>query len=409
MTSRERVKAAVSGQIPDRVPVDLGSTRVTGIQCWAYKGLVEALGLPDRTPRVYDLMQMLAEVDDDVIEAAGLDCVGVFIDSNLPFGLRPRDWKPLTLFDGTEILVPGELEVFTEPNGDWVIREGNRPDGRVLGRMPRDGHYFDYADDMSLHDELTLPDLDEWEQTLRPRLDDEELQKVVERCRYLHENTDKAVVLNYFGAGLGGPFNVPDWLVVMIEHPEWVHECHRRQVRFHTNNIRRILDAAAKYIDVFVVSGADFGTQKGEFFSPSLFSELYKPYFTQINAVIHEYGVPTFYHSCGSIRKLIPDFIEMGCDILNPVQCSAANMDPRELKAEFGSRLTFWGGGIDTQKTLPFGTVDDVRREVLERLRIFAPGGRYVFNPVHNVQKDCPGQNIAAMLETVLEHGRYTR
>ena len=159
MTSRERVKAAVSGQIPDRVPVDLGSTRVTGIQCWAYKGLVESLGLPDRTPRVYDLMQMLAEVDDDVIEAAGLDCVGVFIDSNLPFGLRPRDWKPLTLFDGTEILVPGELEVFTEPNGDWVIREGSRPDGRVLGRMPRDGHYFDYADDMSLHDELTLPDL----------------------------------------------------------------------------------------------------------------------------------------------------------------------------------------------------------------------------------------------------------
>jgi len=408
MTSRERIRAVLRHELPDRVPIDLGSTRVTGIQCWAYKNLRQACGLPDVAPRVFDLMQMLAEVDLDVLDAIGGDCVGLFLDDCLPFGLKPERWKPLTLLDGTEVQVPGDLEIFTDTNGDWLIREHNRPDGKVLARMPRtEGYYFDYADDMSLHDEIELPDLDAWQRTFTPRLDEEKLTRIAERARWLHENTDKAVVLDYFKAGLGGPFNLPDWMVVLYEHPDWVHECHRRQVAFHTQSLRRLLDRIADFVDVVTVSGADFGTQKGEMFSPEIFAALYVPYFAEINAVVHEYGLPTFYHCCGSIRRLLGHFVEMGCDIINPVQCSSANMDAAELKAEFGDRIIFWGGGIDTQKTLPFGSVEEVKRETAERVKIFGQGGGFVFNPVHNIQKDCPGENLRTMYETVLEVGKY--
>lgn len=407
MTSRERVRAVLNHRVPDRVPIDLGSNRMTGIQCWAYRSLRKALGLPESKPRVYDLMQMLAEVDDDVQQAIGGDVLGIWLDDIMPFGLRPERWKPMTLFDGTEVLVPGDLQIYADGAGDWLIREGQQPDGKILGRMPDGGSYFDYEGDNNIPDEIVYPDLDRWAAQQVPQLTEKSLASITQRARHLYETTDKAIFLNYFKGGLGLPFNVPTWLVAMLDNPTWAHECHKRQVEFHTKNLGMLLERLAPYVEVVGISGNDWGTQKGEMFSPATFAELYTPYIAQINAVAHDYHKPTWFHCCGSIRRFLPEFVKMGVDCLNPVQTTAYNMDARGLKDDFGRNFIFWGGGIDTQKTLPFGTVEDVKRETAERVRIFGDGGGFIFNTVHNIQKDCTGENLVAMYRTVLEAGRY--
>jgi hypothetical protein len=380
---------------------------MTGIQCWAHRNLRKAFGLSDATPRVFDLMQMLAEVDTDVLDAIGADVLPLYIDGMMPFGLAPQRWRPLTLFDGSEVLVPGNLRIYEDSNGDWLIRENQQADGKILGRMPKGGSYYDYEVDNSVPDEIVYPDLDTWTAWQTPQLDDAILDNLASCAKNLHETTDKAIFLNYFRGGLGGAFSVPTWLVSLVDNPAWTHEFHRRHVQFHTQNLARLLDHVAPYIEVVGISGTDWGTQKGEMFSPAVFAGLYTPYISQINKVVHDYGKPTGFHCCGSIRRLLPEFVKMGVDCLNPVQTTAANMDARQLENEFGNKFVFWGGGIDTQKTLPFGTVDDVRRETAERVSIFGAGGGFVFNTVHNIQKDCSGENVAAMYRTVLETGRY--
>jgi uroporphyrinogen-III decarboxylase len=161
-------------------------------------------------------------------------------------------------------------------------------------------------------------------------------------------------------------------------------------------------------IDVVYMTGTDFGMQTGPFVSPQTYRTLYKPFHKRLNDWIHEHTASkVFMHTCGSVMRLIPDFIEAGFDILNPVQCSAKGMEPAELKRCFGDQIVFWGGGVDTQHTLPFGAPDDVRREVRERIRAFGPGGGFVFNPIHNVQARTPIENLLAMFETLREYGRY--
>jgi hypothetical protein len=365
------------------------------------------LGLPEAKPRVFDLMQMLAEVDDDVQQAIGGDVVSVWLDDVMPFGLRPEKWTPLVLFDGSEVLVPGDLRIFEDGDGDWLIREGQRPDGKILGRMPHGGSYFDYEGDNNIPEEIAYPNLDTWTDWQVPQLTEQNLASITARAKRLYETTDKAIFLNYFKGGLGGAFNVPTWLVSLIDNPDWTHEFHRRQVEFHTKNLARLLDCVGPYVEVVGISGTDWGTQKGEMFSPGTFAEIYTPYITQINQVAHDYGKPTWFHCCGSIRRYLPEFVKMGVDCLNPVQTTAYNMDAQGLKDDFGRDFVFWGGGIDTQKTLPFGTVEDVRREAAERVRIFGDGGGFVFNTVHNIQKDCNGEHLVAMYRTVMEVGKY--
>lgn len=407
MTSRERVRAVLKREIPDRVPIDLGSNRMTGIQCWAYMSLRKALGLPASKPRVFDLMQMLAEVDMDVLGAIGGDVLPLYIDGTMPFELASERWQPMTLFDGTEVLVPGDLRVYEDASGDWLIREGQCQAGKIRGRMPKGGSYFDYEIDNNVPDEIDYPDLDTWTAWQIPVLSEAVLDSVEKRAKHLYETTDKAIFLNYFRGGMTQAFNVPTWLVSLVDNPTWTREYHRRQAEWHRDNLAKLLDRVAPYVEVVGVSSNDWGTQKGEMFSPAVFAELYTPYVSQINAVAHDYGKAVWFHCCGSIRRLLPEFVKMGVDCLNPVQTTAANMDAQELKNEFGDKFVFWGGGIDTQRTLPFGSVEDVKRETAERVRIFGAGGGFVFNPVHNIQKDCSGQRVAAMYRTVLEVGKY--
>jgi uroporphyrinogen-III decarboxylase len=193
-----------------------------------------------------------------------------------------------------------------------------------------------------------------------------------------------------------------------ITRRDFVYQLFERQCEIGIANLERIYEAVGNRVTVVMVTGTDFGAQLGPLISPTDYRDLYKPFHQRANDWIHQHTTwKTFIHSCGSVWVLVDDFIEAGFDILNPVQCSAANMDPTLLKKRFGERITFWGGGVDTQRTLPFGTPDEVRREVRERLKIFGVGGGFVFNQVHNVQARIPIENVLAMFETVREFGRY--
>ncbi|GAF99972.1 unnamed protein product, partial [marine sediment metagenome] len=173
-------------------------------------------------------------------------------------------------------------------------------------------------------------------------------------------------------------------------------------------NLNRLYEAVGDRVTAVFITGTDFGMQTGPFISPKTYRGLFQPFHARVNDWVHTHTPwKTFMHSCGSVRALIPDFIESGFDILNPIQCSAAGMDPWELKREFGDRLTFWGGGVDTQHTLPFGTPEKVRDEVRERIEAFGPGGGFVFNTIHNVQPSTPVENVLALYETQREHGCY--
>ena len=419
MTSRERVVRALNHREADRVPVDLGSSVVTGIMATTYAKLRSRLGISGNPPKVSDLLQMLAEVEIPVLERLGCDVVGL-IPLVRSFGIANQDWKPWRAFDGTEVLVPGQFHYRVDENGDLLLSPGGDTGKRPSGRMPKDGHYFDIIVRQQPLDWERLHPADFAEQ-FTP-LSEAALEHLRATADELYRNTDFAILGGFGGGGLGdlprvlapeleapkGIRNFDDWMVAHLTHPEYIKGIFARQTEQAIEDLGLYRQAVGSHIVAIFISGTDFGTQRGEFISPDLYRELYLPFHKRMNDWVHEHTTwKTFYHCCGSVYHLIPSFIEAGVDILNPVQCSAANMDPVRLKQEFGDRLVFWGGGVDTQRTLPFGTPDQVRAEVAERIRAFAPGGGYVFNSIHNIQAMTPVENVLAMFEAARECGRY--
>jgi hypothetical protein len=285
------------------------------------------------------------------------------------------------------------------------------------GRMPAGGFYFDTIirqppiDDDQLDIEDNLEEFDE--------LSDADLVYFSREVDRLYTQTDKAIVLNMGGTAFGdialvpGPFmkdprgirDVAEWYMSTVSRFDYVYAIFERQCEIALENLASLYQAVGNKIDVLFMTGTDFGTQNGPFISPKAYRRLYQPFQKRLNDWVHENTTwKIFIHSCGSIYKLIPDFIDAGFDILNPVQTSAADMDPQTLKSEFGDQIVFWGGGIDTQKTLPFGTPDEVRKQVKERIDIFGPGGGFVFNSIHNVQAGVPEENLLALYETFIEN-----
>jgi len=407
MTSRERVLAAIEHREPDRVPLDLGGTIMSGIMALALIELRKALGLPRRLVKVYEPYQMLGEVEMDLVEALGVDILPVEPDA-LFFGLPRRDWKPFNLWDGTQVLVPGRFQVEATAEGGWLIRQGGDPKGAPVGVMPRNGYYFDHVGDQTLHADFTPPPLQDLERRYRALLHEETLAFLVEKAERLRP-TGKALLLGIwhdFGPPAVG--NVPDWLCLMASDPDYVDRLFAIKTEADLRTLERLWTALGDRIDVFGIDGADFGTQRSEMFSPELFERFYEPYYTRINAWIHAHTPwKTWKHTCGSNRRFLPALVRSGLDCLNPVQTSAAGMDPAELKRVFGARLTFWGGGVDTQRVLPFGTPEEVYDDVRRRLAIFKPGGGYVFNAIHNIQARVPAANLIAMFRALNDHGRY--
>ncbi|GAB6167385.1 uroporphyrinogen decarboxylase family protein [Thermostilla marina] len=414
-TSRQRVEQAIRHEEPDILPLDLGGTPVTGMHVTSVYKLRQALKLdPPGTPvKVVEPYQMLGEIDEKLIDALGVDVVPLGRRKNM-FGFENKDWKPWTFWDGTPLLVPGDFNTEPEPNGDLLMYpEGDRS-APPSGRMPKDGFYFDTIVRQEPIDDDKLDPKDNLEE-FGP-IDDDELQYLATEADRLYRETDKAIAANFGGTAFGdialvpAPFlkhpkgirDVAEWYMSTVTRIDYVREVFRRQCEIGIENLKRIYEAVGDRVSVVFVTGTDFGTQDGPFISPKAYRELYKPFHRAVNDWVHE-NTPwkTFIHSCGSVVAFIDDFIEAGFDVLNPVQCSAAGMDPQTLKAKYGDRITFWGGGVDTQKTLPFGTPDDVKREVEERIAVFSPGGGFVFNSVHNIQAQTPVENLLALYETV--------
>jgi|YNPNPStandDraft_1061719.scaffolds.fasta_scaffold01413_3 hypothetical protein len=421
LTSRERVLRALNHQEPDRVPLDLGGSATTGMHVSSVYQLRQALHLdPPGTPvKVIEPYQMLGEIQPDLMDALGVDVVALGRTTTL-FGFKNEGWKPWTFFDGTPVLVPAAFNTDPEPNGDILMYPEGDKTAPPSGRMPKNGFYFDTIIRQPPIDEDRLNPEDNLEE-FGP-LSDEELEHFRREAERLYTTTDKAILANIGGTGFGdialvpapwlkspkGIRDVAEWYMSTVTRRDYVYRVFERQCEIALANLEKFYGVVGDRVAALFVTGTDFGMQTGPFISPQTYRDLYKPFHKQLNDWIHQHtSWKCFIHSCGSVTALLPDFIEAGFDILNPVQTSAAEMDPRRLKQQFGDRITFWGGGVDTQKTLPFGTPEQVKAEVRERIRIFGPGGGFVFNTIHNVQARIPAANLVALYEAVREYGSY--
>ena len=416
MNSRERVLAALNHTQPDGVPVDFGGTAVTGIHVSSVAALRDYYGLEKRPVKVHEPYQMLGWLDEDLKQAMGIDVEGLFPWDTL-FGFVNRNWKPWRLYSGLEVLAPEDFRTRVDERGDTLIYPKGDLTAPPSGRMPDGGYFFDTI--------IRQPPLDE--ERLNPEDNQEEFGPVSEE--YLDHltkaapaaaATGRAVIANFGGASFGdialvpGPFlthpkgirDVAEWYISTRIRQDYIHQVFSRQTEIALANLERIHAVAGGAVDVVMVCGTDFGTQRSSFCSEATFRELYMPYYQQVNAWIHKHTAwKTFKHSCGAVEKFLRGFIESGFDIINPVQCSAAGMDPERLKSIYGDKLVFWGGGVDTQKVLPFGSPAQVREQVLRRCEVFSRDGGFVFNAIHNIQARTPVSNIVAMIEAVREFG----
>ena len=421
MTSRERVEMVLDHREPDHVPLDLGASAVTGMQVDTVYQLRQSLQLdPPGTPvKVTEPYQMLGEIKPDLMEALGVDVVGLGKPATM-FGFKNTGWKPWTTFEGTPVMVPEGFNTEPDANGDILMYPEGDKSAPPSGRMPKGGFYFDSIVRQPPIDESTLSVEDNLEEF--GSITDEDLEHFRREAERLSTQTDKAILANFGGTAFGdialvpapwlkhpkGIRDIEEWYISTVTRRDHVYKIFERQCEIGIGNLEKIFAAIGNRVTAVFVSGTDFGQQNGPFISLNSYCDLFKPFHREVNNWIHKNTRwKSFIHSCGSVRALLPDFVDAGFDIINPVQCSAAGMAPEELKKEFGERVTFWGGGVDTQRTLPFGTPEEVRQEVCSRLKIFGKSGGYVFNTTHNVQARVPAQNVLAMYETVRECGQY--
>ena len=411
--SRERLMKTLNHQQPDRIPIDFGGTAVTGVHVSVVAALRDPYGLEKRPVRVHEPFQMLGWIDEDLKQAMGIDVEGVFA-RNTMFGFPADDWKPWE-FNGLEVLVPGAFNISTDAKGDTLIYPEGDTGVPPSGRMPKGGYFFDCIIRQEPIDEDHLNAAENAEE-FKP-ITQAELDHLAQAASAATA-TGRGVVAGFGGTAFGdialvpGPFlkhpkgirDVTEWYVSTSSRQEYVHQIFERQCEVALANLEKVHAAVGDNVQAVFVCGTDFGTQTSSFCSVKTFNNLYAPYYKRVNEWIHKNTAwKTFKHSCGAVSKFIPALIEAGFDILNPVQCSATGMEPEQLKANFGEHIVFWGGGVDTQKVLPFGTPAEVREQVLRRCEIFAPGGGFVFNTIHNTQAQTPVRNIVAMLDAVHE------
>lgn len=419
MNSRERLRAALDHRPPDRVPVDFGATFVTGMHVSiVHKLRQRLLGDADGRVKVIEPYQMLGEIDDPLREALGIDVIGALARRSI-FGTEAKDWKPFTTFDGTPCLIPGAMNLTRAPDGGWYMHpEGDTRLG-PSGHMPEGGYFFDAVIRQDPVDEAQLDPADNTEE-FGP-LSAEDLAYYRAKKAWFGERRQYGAVLIVPGTAFGdialvpapwlqhpkGIRDVAAWYMITKTRPDFVRRVFDRQCEVALQNLETLIELFGDTIQVALITGTDFGTQRGPFISVRTYRELYQPYHRQINDLIHRRtSWKTFIHSCGSVYQFIPDFIEAGFDVLNPVQCSAADMEPRRLKREFGRDLVFWGGGVDTQQTIARGTPDQVYGEVRERIALFNEGGGYVFNAIHNIQGNTPIENVEAMFRALRDSAR---
>jgi uroporphyrinogen-III decarboxylase len=416
MTSRERVRHAINHETSDRVPIDLGSTAISGLHVVELNDLRHKLNLPQKTPKALDPMIMTAEVDDDLMKTLKVDCVGIYSKFN-NLGIKNENFKKWRLPNGLEILVPGDFttttddstgKIFAYPKGDTSVLPS--------AFMSPGGLYFD-----NLVRQEDLDEKTDWNaradyDNMYTLLSDEELSDIQHQADDFYQNTEYALIGGYGGGGLGDIFHVPgpwmkdpkgvrdpaDWYMSMSLRPDYLKDLFEMQTEIALENLKLYYEAVGNKIEVMVLSGTDFAHQQGLFISPDMYRELFMPYYKKMTSWIHDNTTwKIFMHSCGSVTDLIPEFIEAGFDILNPVQVSAKNMDAVTLKEKFGKSIVFWGGACDPQNTLPYGTPEQVYEETKRNVEILSRGGGLVGANVHNIQYGVPVENVLAEFQAI--------
>ncbi|MHC4556243.1 MAG: uroporphyrinogen decarboxylase family protein [Planctomycetota bacterium] len=390
---------ALNHKEPDRVPLDMGSTIVTGIQAVIYRKLKEKLGITSGDIYIYDVIQQLALVEDDVRRALGIDTTSIIPE-------KLTKWRDGVMSDGNSCKYPAGFLPEKLPDGTKVTRDkksywGENQENAVTLQMPPEGFYYEIPYH-PLANARTKEDIDSfrwfWE------LDEGTINTWESNLNKVLRNTEYAIVADTLWGGWGQNYevlqNLRGWdnflidLATNQDFAKYMLEVRLEVVLQRWDLMLNILDNKPQVVAI----GDDLGCQNGPQLSPELYKKMIKPVHKKFVSFIKKRtGAKVFLHTCGSVYELIPDLIEVGIDILNPVQVQAKEMDSTKLK-EFGNDLVFWGG-IDTQYVLPFGSVDEVKEEVKRRMDDFAPNGGYVFNTVHNIQQDIPLENIVAMFE----------
>ncbi len=412
ISSRQRVQAVLAHKQADKVAVDFGASPVTGIHVRVIEELRRYFGLADIPVKVAEPYQMLGEVDAELSGMLEVDVLGISPRENM-FGFENTDWKEFRTPWGQVLLVPGKFVTLEDKNGDILIYPKGDISAQPSGRMPVSGFFFDTIIRQEPFDENNLNVADNLEEF--GVFKEEDVEYWTHQAA-LAAQSDNAVLANFGGTGLGdialvpGPFlthpkgirDVTEWYMSTVLRQDYLHQIFSGQTDIALQNLETALGIFGDNIDIAFICGTDFGTQDSQFCSVEDFNELYAPYYKKINDWIHSHTTwKTFKHSCGSINPLLPSLIEAGFDIINPVQINALDMDAAMLKREYGDQVTFWGGGVDTQKVLPFGKPDEVKKQVLDQCETLSRDGGFVFNTVHNIQANVPLENVIAMLDAI--------
>ncbi len=409
MTSRERVLAAINHQQTNQIPVDMGSNPSSGISAMGYTKLKKALGIEGGHTRIFDVVQQLAQPEDEVIDALGLD----IIDIGRVFNTSNDDWYDITMLDGSTAQYPKWFRPLEREDGSNEVEV----DGIVIARRPADGAFYDqthfpYKDDYP-SDYSDLPaamNMVLWQNLAHSpwdhAADDNFWTELRERTLKLRESTDKALMITC-GCNLfeWGTFlrKLDNFLMDLLAEPEEVEGLLDALMEIHLQGLEKVCNAVGDIVDILRF-GDDLGTTGGLFMPPDTYRELFKPRHTLLNKFVHENSqMKTFLHSCGSIYRVMPDLIEAGYDIINPVQTNCLEMEPEKLKEEFGQGITFWGGGCDTASILNKATPEEVRKHVIERCELFSKDGGFIFNTIHNILPEVPAENIVACFDAVKE------
>lgn len=413
-TSRENFIKTINHKQPDKVVVDFGSTAVTGIHVLVVEKLRDYYGLEKRPVKVVEPYQMLGEIDSELIREMDIDVIGLFSAKNM-FGVTNDNWKVHKTLWGQEVLFPGDFNYTYNNKGDILMYPEGDTSVPPSGMMPKSGYFFDALNRQEPIDESTLKvedNLEEFGHVTVQELDYWENQI------NSPEDNSKVVVASLGGTALGdialvpainlknpkGIRGVEEWYISTLIREDFVKEIFDRQTDIAVENLKLFHSVIGNKIDVVFTCGTDFGTQNSTFCSPETYDRVWMPYYKKVNDWIHQNtNWKTFKHSCGAVEPFLNHFIESGFDIINPVQINASGMDPRKLKKDYGDRLIFWGGGVDTQGVFAFGTAAQVKEQVKSQCEILNNNGGFVFNTVHNIQANVPFENVVAMLDALKE------
>ncbi len=414
MESKERVVKTLQHQNTNTIPVDFGSTGVTGIHVLVVEKLRDYYGLEKKPVKVIEPYQFLGEVDDELLDAMKIDVYGIIPRNNM-FGIPNENWKEYKTLWGQDVLVPGDFNPTADEEGNLYIHPAGDTSVPPSAKMPRTGYFFDAIIRQGPIDDSKIDVNDNLEEFAPVSDEDLEYWKSeVEKAK----NKGRSIIATFGGTALGdialvpamnlkhpkGIRDISEWYMSILARPDYVKELFDKQSDIAISNLEKIFKVVGNDIDSIFICGTDFGTQDSQFCDVNTYMEMYHPYYKRVNDWIHKHtSWKTFKHSCGAVEPLIPAFIESGFDILNPVQINAAGMEPRKLKEKYGDDIVFWGGGVDTQKTLPFGSSSEVKEQVKRQCDILARDGGFVFNTIHNIQANVPFENVIAMLEALDE------